>query len=44
MQLKNHAIGQLFTSFGECYKQKTYIFFVGMYVYNFIKIISCIRY
>ena len=47
MQLKNHAIGKLFTSFGSVKpSQKLYILFcAGMYVYNLYQnIISCIRY
>lgn len=47
MQLKNHAIGRLFTSFGSVkMSQKIYILFcAGMYVYNLYQnIISCIRY
>ena len=47
MQLKNHAIGRLFTSFGSVkMSQKLYILFcAGMYVYNLYQnVISCIRY
>lgn len=47
MQLKNHAIGKLFTSFGSVkMSQKIYILFcAGMYVYNLYQnVISCIRY
>ena len=47
MQLKNHAIGRLFTSFGTVkMSQNLYILFcAGMYVYNLYQnVVSCIRY
>lgn len=46
-QLKNHAIGQLFTSFHKVkMSQKVYIMFcAGMYIYNFYQnILSCYRF
>ena len=46
-QFKNHAIGQLFTSFHKVkMSQKVYIMFcAGMYIYNFYQnILSCYRF
>ena len=47
MQIRNHAIGRLFTSFADVKpSQKLYILFcAGMYVYNFYQnILSCKRF
>ena len=47
MQMRNHAIGQLFTSFGSVStNKKLYILFcAGMYIYNLYQnVLSCIRY
>jgi len=47
VQMKNHAIGQLFTSFHKVKpNQKLYLIFcAGMYVYNFYQnILSCYRF
>ena len=47
MQLQNHAIGQLFTSFHKVqFSQKLYILFcAGMYVFNLYQnVLSCIKF
>ena len=47
MQMRNHAIGQLFTSFGSVSTNKKFyiLFCAGMYIYNLYQnVLSCIRY